>query len=442
MDFLYNAYSSGRRLALLVLVASVVGSPIRTASGQVTLFGDEILPLIMLPIEFAPTSGVEAVEPQTIGSLSVSPGDYVIGGGVGSEPAVMVVTPSTPTPVLSSVLILPSLDVFNATGSNTIGLVRDTIIIDGQVHFVGHSWSGNGLNDLEATVWLGDVPTGYGFVAGSPQVSEFFAGTSHGLFVGRSPTIPALSLSSSTMIQLPGTQGNAAHIRDDGGVIVGEVNFAPAYWRPDGLGGWTVFENTLELPADVLNAGSLFGAQRHRVFGEALNLFGEPVGGIWDVNDGELLEIFEAGTSVSDATTLAGHGVFAVNSPGAPNPPRVFVTDQGLATLLDVFGGDLTGTGLTVLNEIVDVFPGSAVFLGLGEDGTQGRYFIGSVMIHPDADYDMDGDVDGGDVDLFSDCFSGPAIPHDPGCETKDFDNDGDVDQTDFAFVQRSLTAP
>jgi hypothetical protein len=53
------------------------------------------------------------------------------------------------------------------------------------------------------------------------------------------------------------------------------------------------------------------------------------------------------------------------------------------------------------------------------------------------ADLDHDGDVDQDDFSLFDSCFSGPAVPLDPGCEDRDFDGDGHIDQEDFGIFQR-----
>ena len=55
-------------------------------------------------------------------------------------------------------------------------------------------------------------------------------------------------------------------------------------------------------------------------------------------------------------------------------------------------------------------------------------------------DFDMDCDVDQTDYDALESCASGPAIPHDTGCEGKDLDIDGDVDQSDFGLFQRCFS--
>ena len=41
---------------------------------------------------------------------------------------------------------------------------------------------------------------------------------------------------------------------------------------------------------------------------------------------------------------------------------------------------------------------------------------------------------------LFEDCASGPAIPHGLDCDDRDFDNDTDDDQDDFAAFQLCIS--
>ena len=57
-------------------------------------------------------------------------------------------------------------------------------------------------------------------------------------------------------------------------------------------------------------------------------------------------------------------------------------------------------------------------------------------------DFDGDCDVDTDDMDLFRACVSGPAVALGDGCEAYDDDDDLDVDQTDFAELQRNMTGP
>jgi len=56
-------------------------------------------------------------------------------------------------------------------------------------------------------------------------------------------------------------------------------------------------------------------------------------------------------------------------------------------------------------------------------------------------DLDFDEDVDGDDLLIFVACGSGPSVRHDGSiaCREADRDDDGDVDSTDFAGLQRCL---
>ncbi|NLE59425.1 MAG: hypothetical protein GX616_13770 [Planctomycetes bacterium] len=82
--------------------------------------------------------------------------------------------------------------------------------------------------------------------------------------------------------------------------------------------------------------------------------------------------------------------------------------------------------------------------------------FVGSTPVHITGDFDDDCDVDGdgGDLDVFEACATGPGVAYnpaalpepEPGCTltpddnghvTADSDKDGDVDQIDFGVFQR-----
>ncbi len=59
----------------------------------------------------------------------------------------------------------------------------------------------------------------------------------------------------------------------------------------------------------------------------------------------------------------------------------------------------------------------------------------------PVCDFDDDGDVDADDVAYLRACRSGPAVPQpDPACAAARLDADDDVDQDDFGIFQRCLT--
>jgi hypothetical protein len=55
-------------------------------------------------------------------------------------------------------------------------------------------------------------------------------------------------------------------------------------------------------------------------------------------------------------------------------------------------------------------------------------------------DFDRDGDIDAGDLNVLVACVSGPTIPYAGDCAGADLDQDGDVDQSDFGVLQRCFS--
>ncbi len=105
---------------------------------------------------------------------------------------------------------------------------------------------------------------------------------------------------------------------------------------------------------------------------------------------------------------------------------------------LTVLNGELTVGGLISLNGYDDLLGGWARWRDPG----------------PTADFDCDLDVDVDDLMVFEACATGPAVPYnpaalpalEPGCTltpdgnghiAADFDEDNDVDQSDFGSFQR-----
>ncbi len=79
---------------------------------------------------------------------------------------------------------------------------------------------------------------------------------------------------------------------------------------------------------------------------------------------------------------------------------------------------------------MVDTGVGTAPLVDLGP--------LEFVMVRP-GDFDYDRDVDPTDLQHFLGCGLGPGIPQTgPACSDGDLDGDGDVDQADFALLQRS----
>lgn len=92
--------------------------------------------------------------------------------------------------------------------------------------------------------------------------------------------------------------------------------------------------------------------------------------------------------------------------------------------------------------ELGDFEPGATVELNVAgtlEDGTE---FSASdcVLIVPQSDFDEDNDVDQSDFGHLQACYRGPMKGYSYGCEDADIDEDGDVDISDFGRFQRCLS--
>lgn len=140
----------------------------------------------------------------------------------------------------------------------------------------------------------------------------------------------------------------------------------------------------------------------------------------------------------------------------ATTPPRTigYTSGSGTNTLLfnyvvaaGNFAADLdyAGTAALVLSggtikdtEGLDIrltlpAPGGPGSLGYNKDITIDARIPG--------DYDHDGDVDKDDLEHFSACVLGPAVPqNDPNCANAKFDLDDDVDQDDFGVWQKCFS--
>jgi hypothetical protein len=73
-------------------------------------------------------------------------------------------------------------------------------------------------------------------------------------------------------------------------------------------------------------------------------------------------------------------------------------------------------------------------------------FLVDNAGVHvdiPDADYDVDGDVDDDDFSAFTLCFTGADTPPvDPDCYFFDFDSDGDIDCDDWGLFAVVWTGP
>ena len=108
---------------------------------------------------------------------------------------------------------------------------------------------------------------------------------------------------------------------------------------------------------------------------------------------------------------------------------QAFANSLGGAPLSSVLGAHGVDT---VNNHIWAVVDHQGLF-GIGEPGR-------SCTVR--ADFDRDGDVDEDDLELFTACAAGPAVPVAFDCEDKDLTGDGDADSEDFAVFQRCYSGP
>ena len=100
--------------------------------------------------------------------------------------------------------------------------------------------------------------------------------------------------------------------------------------------------------------------------------------------------------------------------------------------------------------DVVDVLeldalePGETVELVVSGTLQDGTPFSASdcILIVPQSDFDEDNDVDLTDFGLFQRCFAGPGQGVWDGCEIVDIDEDGDVDISDFGRFQRCISGP
>ena len=111
---------------------------------------------------------------------------------------------------------------------------------------------------------------------------------------------------------------------------------------------------------------------------------------------------------------------------------------------LTVTGGKLTlaGDQQTIVDgditagKIVGGEPAGSLPLRVNYDGANTILYAGWA-----ADFDNDGDVDGSDFDHLQACATGPEIPlDDASCADADLDLDNDVDQEDFGHLQECFT--
>lgn len=145
--------------------------------------------------------------------------------------------------------------------------------------------------------------------------------------------------------------------------------------------------------------------------------------------------------------------VFPIRNAGGGNMDFQVVTDVPWLTITPNAGtlsGETQNLALTFATESLPPGDYDAKVRVLGTAANSPQFGNIHVTIRMPGDYDMDGDVDPDDLDLFTACATGPAIPYavgtfPPGCEIgtdeqgfllADFDHDGDIDMGDFGAFQ------
>lgn len=109
----------------------------------------------------------------------------------------------------------------------------------------------------------------------------------------------------------------------------------------------------------------------------------------------------------------------------------LFSSSPGLGTRLYVSGADL---GLGALSDNIDAL----MFLPCNNAAQcAAQHGIRSVK----GDFNDDGQVDATDFDEFEQCYTGPGGTLAPGCEKGDFDGDGDIDCADWLEFRDAWTA-
>lgn len=291
---------------------------------------------------------------------------------------------------------------------------------DGSV-VVGYSYYGSTWQESEAFRWENDIMTGLGY-------------------------------------QITGSA--ATGVTSDGAVVVGATDNATGtevcYWDSNGL--------TLigELPGGVaMGAAWAISADGSTIVGYSNSDRGYEAFR-WKDNQMYPLGDFPGGFYETDARGVSADGSIIVgnySAIGIGHRAFIWTAQHGLRdlqqVLTDDYGLDLDGWVLTHAEAISD--DGQTIVGRVSNpDGFGEAYRIRlpdmNKTVSHSADLNDDGYVDDDDMDLFRLCVTGPEVPYDfaslpSGCEAEvgltgiisvDFDEDGDVDQTDFGMRMQS----
>ena len=171
------------------------------------------------------------------------------------------------------------------------------------------------------------------------------------------------------------------------------------------------------------------------------------------VKDASDLFIFDA-TRASGAEHYQGDVLKIENvefTAGTWGPGQTMTISDGSGRTLPVLLG--LGGGFSLYDAPSGSFDIVGVFDQEDTDGTDGykasyRLWVmdydGSAFVlcrYVKPDFDEDGDVDNDDFAHFGVCVSGPTVPQTDGaCLDADFDGDSDVDQSDFGIFQRCFS--
>ena len=75
-------------------------------------------------------------------------------------------------------------------------------------------------------------------------------------------------------------------------------------------------------------------------------------------------------------------------------------------------------------------------------DGSDTEEWDMLVVYNADGDFDDDNDVDQEDFGFLQACYSGSGILFQPGCGIADFNSDLDIDQEDFSEFMNCMKGP
>jgi hypothetical protein len=330
------------------------------------------VPAVVLPTGFVATSGLYGF------------GEDVLAGSYQDKPAVVRVSSS----VAGSIEILPSLSVANSGGMQAVntsgldparGLIRDIVMQNGQLIYVGRSQSfdSDPFNDGEATSWSGGTVQGFGFF-GNSQRSELFAAASN-RFVGVSSATPVF-WSGTTVDQLSATyEARAIDISADGKYIVGVDGTLGAAWK------WNTATNVYDkVVLQAPTAGGPLGYMVSVVGNLAVGQFYDPVtvvtaGGMWNLDTGSMVYSFGSfgGVGVEAQFEQVGKEKVAIFSSSEGQQPLVVVIDEfGVMRSFSMF--NLNGANFT--SEVTDLYARPNGSIGVTYIATDGRYYASSFL--------------------------------------------------------------